>query len=809
MALLLSCQSLTKAYGARPLFASISMGLSDTERMGLIGPNGAGKSTLLKIWAGLETPDSGTVAPRRGLRVAYLSQEDTFPEGATVESVLTEALSGEPLDETEREVRIEVALSRVGFARRDEAAQTLSGGWRKRLALARALVQDAELLLIDEPTNHLDLEGVLWLEKLLQDAPFAFVVISHDRVFLENVSRRVVELNPQYAEGYLSINGGYSDFLSAREEYLSAQATRQAALTTQVKREIEWLRRGPQARTTKAQSRIQQAGEMMGELAELKFRSSQGKTAGVDFTSSGRQTRVLLAAKGIGKSLGGNQLFDGLDLTLSPGVRLGLIGPNGSGKTTLIRLLTGELEPDTGTIKRADGLRVVWFDQNRAQLDKSLTLREALSPNSETVIYRGNPQHVSGWAKRFLFTPEQLPVPLRYLSGGEQARILIAQLMLQPADVLVLDEPTNDLDIPTLEVLEESLSSFPGALVLVTHDRYLLDRLSTDLLALDGQGGTRFFVGLDQWEAAQTPSPAPVAKSAVKSAVKSAAPKPALPASRLTTAERRELGQIEAKIEAAEADVATWSVRWKTLPSRRMLPVCRRYGMLCRLPARPLPRCTPAGKTWKPAEAAKWARLIQGIFRQQCIEQHGGPAVALFRVQKLKAQARAFGPIPPHEIRQRQHGGAGGGGKADRGWPDHPAGNLPQTSAANAEVVELGGLPGLPAMEGDGHALRLGPAPPFAPPADRQGGLTGLSRLGVPQPLQQRQRLILPSQSVFDSRIFRAADIFRLFFGHILHHVSPLCLLSASPAARLRHQRQPHTPSPDPMSSCAPRSRRQ
>ena len=550
MAVLLSCAALTKSYGLRPLFKDISLGVSDNEKMGLIGPNGAGKSTLLRIFVGLEKPDSGTVSARRGLRTEYIAQEDRFPAGATVESVLTEALSGEHLDDIERDVRMEVALGKVGFERRDQVVDTLSGGWKKRLSLARALVQDAELLFIDEPTNHLDLEGVLWLEELLKEAQFAFVLISHDRVFLENVTNRVVELHPAYAEGYLSVNGTYSDFLVQREEYLAAQAHREDALQTQVKREIEWLQRGAQARSTKAQGRIQQAGQMIEELAELKFRNAQGKTAGVDFTASGRQTRDLIVAKDLGKTLGGRTLFSHLDLTLAPGTRLGLIGPNGSGKTTLIKLLTGEVSPDSGTIKRAEGLRVVLFDQARQQLDKTLSLRDALSPNSDTVTYRGNPMHVSGWAKRFLFKTEQLHTPIRVLSGGEQARILIANLMLQPADMLILDEPTNDLDIPTLEVLEDSLLSFPGALVLVTHDRYLLDRVSTDLLALDGRGGTAHFTGLAQWEAAQKPPPAVVLAAVVRPKAPTPAP------NRLSTSERRELGQMEAKIEAAEEAVA-------------------------------------------------------------------------------------------------------------------------------------------------------------------------------------------------------------------------------------------------------------
>ena len=547
MSRVLEIVDLSVGYGGIPAVTGLSLTVEAGSIVTVIGPNGAGKSTLLKIFAGLEKPDLGTLSARRGLRTAYIPQDDTFAPGATVDSVLMEALAKQPLDDLEKDVSIEIALGKVGFPSRTQAVDTLSGGWKKRLSLARALVQEAELLLIDEPTNHLDLEGVLWLETLLQDAPFAFVLISHDRVFLENVTNRVVELHPTYAEGFLSVNGTYSDFLVQREAYLAAQAHREDALQTQVKREIEWLRRGPQARTTKAQGRIQQAGEMIGELAELKFRNSQTKTAGIEFSASGRKTRDLIVGKELTKSLGGRLLFQHLDLTLAPGTKLGLIGPNGSGKTTLIRLLTGDASPDSGTIKRADGLRVVLFDQSREQLDKKLSLRDALSPNSDTVIYRDNPMHVSGWAKKFLFKTEQLQTPIRFLSGGEQARILIAQLMLRPADVLILDEPTNDLDIPTLEVLEDSLLSFPGALVLVTHDRYLLDRVSTNLLALDGSGGVGHFIGLDQWVASQQPKPTLAATK----------PKYIPPApNRLPTAERKELAQMEAKIGAAEQEVS-------------------------------------------------------------------------------------------------------------------------------------------------------------------------------------------------------------------------------------------------------------
>ncbi len=551
MSVLLSCQSLTKSFHARPLFHDISLGVSDEERLGLIGPNGAGKSTLLKLFAGLETPDAGALSVRRNLRLGYVPQVEAFAVGDTVDSVLTDALRGTNLDEAEMTAQVGAMLGRMEFAQPNQEAQTLSGGWRKRLALARALIREPDLLLLDEPTNHLDLEGVLWLEQLLKDAPFAFVVISHDRAFLENVTNRTVELNPVYADGYLSVNGPYSEFLVKRGEYLDAQAHQEDALAGRVKREIEWLRRGAQARSTKAQARIDQAGRLIQNLADVKARNAEGGRVGVEWSASGRKTRDLLVAQGVAKGMGGRTLFSGLDLTLSPKQKLGLIGPNGSGKSTLLRLLTGELEPDAGTIRRADGLRVVLFEQSRASLDKSRTLRRALAPESDTVTFGSSVMHVSAWAKRFGFRPEQIDAPLRVFSGGEQARVLIAQLMLQPADLLILDEPTNDLDIPTLEVLEESLEEFPGALVLVTHDRYLLDQVSTEILALDSLGGARFFADLGQWEANSRPLAEPPR-------IKPPSPAPAKPApgaNRMSTSERREWKGIEEKIEAAETRV--------------------------------------------------------------------------------------------------------------------------------------------------------------------------------------------------------------------------------------------------------------
>jgi ATP-binding cassette subfamily F protein uup len=499
VSVLVTAQSISKTFGAQPLFDDISLTISERDRLGLIGPNGAGKSTLLKILAGLETPDSGTVAVRRQVRLGYVPQTETFPAGRSIEEVVSDALDGLHLEPAEESARLATTLGIAGFADFGAAAASLSGGWTKRLSIARVLARQPEIVLLDEPTNHLDLEGILWLERLLKSANFACIVISHDRYFLENVATQMAEINRMYAGGLFRVDGNYSEFLARKDEYLLAEAKRQDALETKVRRELEWLRRGPKARTTKSKARIDEAGRLMDELAEITGRQKTA-TAQIDFTGSGRRTKALVETEQIAKELGGRTLFQGLDLKLSPDMRVGLVGPNGSGKTTLLRIIAGEIEPDSGAVRRADFLRTVYFDQRRERLEPEATLRKSLAPEGDSVMYRGRPLHVNAWAKRFLFPPDHMEMPVGRLSGGEQARVLIARVMLEAADVLLLDEPTNDLDIPTLETLEESLNEFPGALVLVTHDRYMLDRVSTVIVGLDGQGGAALFAEYAQWE---------------------------------------------------------------------------------------------------------------------------------------------------------------------------------------------------------------------------------------------------------------------------------------------------------------------
>ncbi len=512
--LLLSCEAVSKAFGTRSLFDDLSFGLFEGDQAGLVGPNGSGKSTLLKILAGLETPDRGARSLRGGVRIGYVPQDPVFPAARTVADVVLAALAG--VDEEDRPGRMAQALGRAGFADGHAEIATLSGGWRKRLAIARELAAAPDILLMDEPTNHLDLEGILWLESVLADRARACLVVSHDRYFLEHVATRMLELNRVYPGGVFETEGRYSEFLVRRDDFLRGQAAYQESLANTVRREIEWLRRGAKARSTKAKGRIKEAGRLMEELEDGRARGATA-TAGIDFTASQRRTRRLLAARGLTKALGGRRLVSDLDLVITPGTRVGLIGPNGSGKTTLLNVLAGTMPPDAGEIEHADALRIVRFEQERGGLDPTQSLRRALAPEGDAVTWQGRSVHVASWAKRFLFRPEQLEVSVGRLSGGEQARILIARLMREPADLLILDEPTNDLDIPTLEVLEDSLAEFDGGLVLVTHDRFMLERVSTVILALDGQGGTETFADYAQWEAARAAAP-PVPRRAAERA---------------------------------------------------------------------------------------------------------------------------------------------------------------------------------------------------------------------------------------------------------------------------------------------------
>jgi len=563
MPILLSCRDVGKSFGTRALFGGLTLGLEDGDRAGLIGLNGSGKTTFLKILAGLEEADEGEITRRRGLRVGYVAQRDEFPAGLTPRALVRRGLDARAdhdpsftLDDAARAARVTAALQRAGIETPEAPVETLSGGWRKRLAIVCQLVREPDLLLLDEPTNHLDIEGVMWLEGVLRGARFAWLVVSHDRYLLERAATRLIEIGPQFPGGIFSSPGRYSEFLEKRIALLETQRQREEALANRARREVEWLKRGPQGRGTKARARIKRADELFDELADVKRRNRADRGAAIEFDASGRQANMLVELTGVSKAFDGPPLFEHLDVDLEPGTKLSLLGRNGSGKSTLLRIIEGTLEPDRGTARRAYGLSIARFEQDRSSLDMGQTLRRALSPDAEHVEFNGRKLHISAWASRFLFKAEQMRMPVGDLSGGEQARVIMARMMTRSADLLILDEPTNDLDIATLEVLEEALSEFPGAVVLVTHDRYLLDRVSTAILSLDGRGGTRWVANFAEWEGLERARRRDEARAARAATARA---KPAVvssaPGKKLSYHEKRELAAMEDTILAAEERV--------------------------------------------------------------------------------------------------------------------------------------------------------------------------------------------------------------------------------------------------------------
>jgi ATP-binding cassette subfamily F protein uup len=555
MAVLISAHELKKSFGARPLFDGLTFSIESDERIGLIGPNGTGKSTLLRLLASKDTPDTGKLSFQKGLRVGFLEQVPQFAPGATILS----AIRGSGGSDWDRDQRISEWISRLELDRFDPDAcvDTLSGGWKKRVALARELTDNPDLLLLDEPTNHLDVESILWLESFLARARLATLTITHDRAFLMKVANRIIELDPRHSGGLLSVKGDYASFLEKREQLIASQEKREIILRNTMRREVEWLRRGAKARTTKQQARIQRAEDLQDTVAELTTRN-QVRTARLDFGSAGRTPKKLIQAKDISKSYGSRSIFSKLNLLVGPGTRLGLLGANGCGKSTLIRVLLGQETPDTGEVFRSDLLQAAAFDQNRESLDPTITVAKTVCPSGEFVDYREQRIHVRSYLDRFLFTQTQMDMTVGKLSGGEQARLLIAKLMLRPANILILDEPTNDLDMATLAVLEECLSDFDGAVILVSHDRFFLGQVCNQILAFPVLGGDLVsFADLDQWEQWHSEQlKSRVAPS--KSTSSPAGGTSGAPAKKkkLSYKDQRDLDTMEERIAAAEAKLA-------------------------------------------------------------------------------------------------------------------------------------------------------------------------------------------------------------------------------------------------------------
>ena len=458
------------------------------------------------------------------------------------------------LDEYERAGRIAQALGRAGFADGRAEVAALSGGWRKRLAIARELAGEPDVLLMDEPTNHLDVEGILWLEGLLTErGQRACLVVSHDRYFLEHVATRMLEVNRVYPSGLFETEGRYSEFLTRRDEFLRGQAAYEESLANTVRREIEWLRRGAKARSTKAKGRIKEADRLIEELGDARARAAT-RSADIDFTASGRRSRRLLVAQGPDQIARRPERSCGASISSSRRARAsGSWGRTAAARPPCSTCWRARSRP---TRARSSARRTCASSGSSSSGRGSIrtqSLRRALAPEGDTVTFQGRTLHVAAWAKRFLFPSDQLEVSVGRLSGGEQARIHIARLMREPADLLILDEPTNDLDIPTLDVLEESLTTFEGGLVLVTHDRFMLDRVATGIVALDGRGGAETFADYAQWELARSTSrrnagppltlPSPQRGEGEKARARS---------KRLGYLEQRELDAMQAAIVEAE-----------------------------------------------------------------------------------------------------------------------------------------------------------------------------------------------------------------------------------------------------------------
>jgi ATP-binding cassette subfamily F protein uup len=538
------------AFGDRPLLDQAALVVDEGERIGLIGRNGTGKSALIRVLAGLNALDDGTVKRRSGLRVGFVEQEPELPPAATLEaSLMQRALASEGVwsesDPWRRETRLEEWLHRFGLPT-GRSPQGASGGERKRAALALAFAQAPELLLLDEPTNHLDVEGIERLEEFVLRAPAA-IVITHDRAFLDAIATRIVELDRGILRSY---PGNFAAYEARKADELAAERVARRRFDKFWAQEEVWIRKGVEARRTRNEGRVRRLERLRVERSERRERIGQIQL-GLD--AGERSGKLVAEVEQVSLALGGRLLIDSLSLRIQRGDRIGLIGPNGAGKSTLIRLLLGSLAPDRGLVRQGTQLEVAYFDQLREQLDPEASVAETISPGSDWVEIRGERKHVSSYLADFLFPATRAKSPVKMLSGGERNRLLLARLFARPANLLVLDEPTNDLDMESLELLESTLVEYPGTLLLVSHDRRFLDNVVTQTLAAEGGGIWREYVGgYSDW-LRQRPAAAEGARGGRKGP-RAAARAPAV--ARLGYQEQRELESLPAEIEKLEAEHA-------------------------------------------------------------------------------------------------------------------------------------------------------------------------------------------------------------------------------------------------------------
>ena len=547
---LLALRDVRLTFGGMPLFEGVTTWIAKGDKTCLVGRNGSGKSTLLKVLAGEIEADSGERFVQPGSRVAVLPQ-DPIIIGATVADYVAEGLAPAERDQL---YRVEAVLDAIKIdGSRDPVA--LSGGEGRRAALARALVGQPDALLLDEPTNHLDLPTILWLEQWLAAYDGALLMISHDRRFLETVSRQTLWLERGLVR---RAEFGFEKFPAWQDEVFAAEEAELARMNTHMRQELHWLSRGVTARRKRNMGRLRSLQTLRGERAERKSAIlASNRQVNLATETGDVSGRLVIEATDLGKSFGDKRIVEGFSTRILRGDRVGLIGPNGAGKTTLLRLLTGEVEPDVGTVRLGTNLETAYFDQRRAALDPEKSVWDTLTEGrGDNVWVRGRPQHVVGYMKDFLFSEAQARTPVRALSGGERNRLLLAKLLAKPTNLLILDEPTNDLDMDTLDLLEEVLADFEGTLLVVSHDRDFLDRLVTSVIAVEGDGEVAEYVGgyadyLKQRPArAESAAPKPPAKP-------QAASKPAQARTRLSFNENRELEQLPGRIEALCAEIAT------------------------------------------------------------------------------------------------------------------------------------------------------------------------------------------------------------------------------------------------------------
>ncbi|MBS0661913.1 MAG: ATP-binding cassette domain-containing protein [Verrucomicrobia bacterium] len=549
---LVSLLDVSLSFGGAPLLDRVNLQIDRGERVCLVGRNGAGKSTLMKVITGELAPDAGQVFRQPGAAFATLRQEVPTGLAGTVRTVVEgEGGAFEQHHDWERHDQVERLLEQMGLPAETEFA-ALSAGQKRRVLLARGLAEAPQLLLLDEPTNHLDLESIRWLEEFLLNWGGALLFVTHDRAFLRRLSTRIVEVDRGQLVGWAC---DYDTFLTRKQAVLEAEEVERAQFDKRLAQEEEWIRRGVKAQRSRASARIHALEQMR---AERKARRDRAGTAKLTAQESDRSGFKVITCSGAGFRYGDRWVIRDLDVRIERGDKVGIVGPNGAGKTTLLRLLLGELAPQAGTVEQGTRLEVVYFDQLRAQLDENMRVQDAVADGNATVTINGRTRHVISYLEDFLFEPARARTPIRALSGGERNRLLLARLFTKPCNVLVLDEPTNDLDAETLELLEDLLVEFGGTLLLVSHDRAFLNEVCTNLLVFEGDGRvTEYLGGYDDWQREQTARAAAREAAANRpiretTSARATAPK----ARKLTNRERAELEALPGRIEALEAEQA-------------------------------------------------------------------------------------------------------------------------------------------------------------------------------------------------------------------------------------------------------------